>query len=76
MLQAAVIAHRSGSPIARLRDVPGRVWARLRTALAAGAQAWSARRAERILLEMPDHLLKDIGIGRSNIPRAVRQGRA
>ena len=75
MLQAAVIANRSGSLLTTLRDVSGRLWARLRTALAAGIQAWSARREERHLMEMPDYLLKDIGLGRSDIPFAVRQGR-
>ena len=75
MLQADVIANRSGSPITALRDLSGRVWALLRPALVAGAQAWAARRDERILMEMPDHLLKDIGLGHSDIRRAVRQGR-
>jgi uncharacterized protein YjiS (DUF1127 family) len=34
----------------------------------------ASRRAERHLMEMPDHLPKDIGIARSDIRRAVRQG--
>jgi uncharacterized protein YjiS (DUF1127 family) len=69
---ALVAAHRSGSPIAARRN---RFWVRLRTLVVAGAQVWSARCAERHLVEMPDHLLKDIGIARSDIRRAVRQGR-
>ncbi|HKP23267.1 MAG TPA: DUF1127 domain-containing protein [Dongiaceae bacterium] len=76
MLQTTVIPNRSVSSTTTLRDPSGRAWVRLRTLLAAGVQAWIARRDERQLMEMPDHLLKDIGIGRSEIPSAVRQGRA
>jgi uncharacterized protein YjiS (DUF1127 family) len=75
MLQITVTPNRSVSPFTTLRDASGRAWAGLRTALAAGVRAWIARRDERQLLEMPDYLLKDIGIGRSQIPSAVRQGR-
>ena len=75
MLQTTVIPNSSVSPNNTLRDTSGRVWPKLRTALAAGVQAWIARRDERLLMEMPDYLLKDIGIGRSEIPGAVRQGR-
>lgn len=32
-----------------------------------------ARRAEKALQELPDHILKDIGIGRSAILHAVRE---
>ena len=75
MLQATVILNRSVSPTTTLRDASGRAWARLRTTLAAGVRTWIARRDERHLMEMPDYLLKDIGIGRSEISSAVRQGR-
>jgi uncharacterized protein YjiS (DUF1127 family) len=75
MLQITVTPNRSASPTTTLRDASGRIWAGLRTALAAGVQAWVARRDERQLLEMPDYLLKDIGIGRSQISGAVRHGR-
>jgi uncharacterized protein YjiS (DUF1127 family) len=75
MLQITVTPNRSVSPITTLRDTSGRAWAGLRTTFAAGIRAWIARRDERQLMEMPDHLLKDIGIGRSQIPSAVRLGR-
>lgn len=75
MLQTTVIPNRSVSPITTLRDASGRALAGLRTTLAAGVRALIARRDERHLMEMPDYLLKDIGIGRSEIPSAVRQGR-
>jgi uncharacterized protein YjiS (DUF1127 family) len=75
MLQTTVIPNRSVSPITTLRDASGRAWAGLRTTLVAGFRAWIARRDERQLMEMPDYLLKDIGIGRSEIPGVVRQGR-
>lgn len=44
--------------------------------LVAATKAWIARRDERILMQMPNYLLKDIGIGRADIGRAVRQGRS
>jgi uncharacterized protein YjiS (DUF1127 family) len=69
-----LIANRLGLPIASLRSVFGPFWARVQPALAAAAKAWDARRAERVLMEMPDHLLKDIGVARADIRRAVRQG--
>jgi uncharacterized protein YjiS (DUF1127 family) len=75
MPQTDVIANRFGSPAPALRSAFGRLCARLQPALTARARAWTARRAERILMEWPDYLLKDIGIGRADIPRAVRQGR-
>jgi uncharacterized protein YjiS (DUF1127 family) len=70
-----VTTNRFGSHVAALRYALGRFRARLQPALTARARAWTARRAERILMEMPDYLLKDIGIGRADIRRAVRQGR-
>jgi uncharacterized protein YjiS (DUF1127 family) len=69
-----VVANRFGSPAAALCYVFNRFRARVWLALATGAKAWTVRRAERILMEMPDYLLKDIGIGRGEIRRAVRQG--
>ena len=75
MLQTTVIPNRSVSPITTLRDASGRALAGLRTTLAAGVRALIARRDERHLMEMPDYLLKDIGIGRSEILSVVRQGR-
>jgi uncharacterized protein YjiS (DUF1127 family) len=75
MLQATVIADRPGFPISAPRGTSGRVWAHVRPLLVAATRACIARRAERVLMEMPDHLLKDIGIGRSDIRRAVRHGR-
>lgn len=43
--------------------------------LNAGLQGWIVRRDTRRLMEMPDHLLDDIGLGRADIVRAVRSGR-
>ncbi len=70
-----VTANRFVSQVAVLRYAFSRFRARLQPALTARPRAWTARRAERILMEMPDYLLKDIGIGRADIRRAVRQGR-
>jgi uncharacterized protein YjiS (DUF1127 family) len=76
MLQTIVIPNRSASFTTTLRDASGGARARLLTLLAVGVQAWIVRRDARQLMEMPDYLLKDIGIGRSEISNAVRQGRA
>jgi uncharacterized protein YjiS (DUF1127 family) len=75
VLRTDIIDHRSGSAVAARRDVFGQVWARLESAFRAAATAWIVRRDERALMEKPDDLLKDIGIGRGDIPRAVREGR-
>ena len=75
-MQHTVIAHRSGTPIAMFRDLFGRFWAWPAATLAFSMKAWTARRDEEALMEMPDHLLKDIGIARADISRAVRAGRS
>jgi uncharacterized protein YjiS (DUF1127 family) len=75
MLYTDVIGNRSGSTTAALRDAFDRFRARLEPTLVAATKAWIARRDERILMQMPDYLLKDIGIGRADIRRAIRQGR-
>jgi hypothetical protein len=75
MLRSDAIADRSGSGINALRGTLGRAWARVQPLLVVSAQDGIARRAERHLVEMPDYLLRDIGIARSDIGRAVRQGR-
>jgi uncharacterized protein YjiS (DUF1127 family) len=75
MSHTDVIGNRSGSTAAALRDAFDRFRTRLEPKLVAATKAWIARRDERILMQMPDYLLKDIGIGRADIRRAVRQGR-
>jgi uncharacterized protein YjiS (DUF1127 family) len=75
MQHTDVIAHRSVTPIAPSRDLFGRFWAWPAAALAFITKAWTTRRNEEALMEMPDHLLKDIGIARADISRAVREGR-
>jgi uncharacterized protein YjiS (DUF1127 family) len=75
MSHTDVIGNRSGSIAAALRDAFDRFLARLEPALVIATKVWIARHDERILMQMPDYLLKDIGIGRADIRRAVRQGR-
>jgi uncharacterized protein YjiS (DUF1127 family) len=75
MLHSDAIADRSGFPTFARRGASGRVGARVRRLLVAAVRTWIARHAERHLRELPDHLLKDIGVARSDIRRAVRQGR-
>lgn len=43
--------------------------------LASAMTLWIIRRDERMLREMPDDQLKDLGIGRADIARIVREGR-
>ncbi|GGK43350.1 DUF1127 domain-containing protein [Salinarimonas ramus] len=52
-----------------------RMGAGFRAAYARIARAIRMRRAERILHEMPDHILHDIGIARGDIHDAIRNGR-
>jgi uncharacterized protein YjiS (DUF1127 family) len=61
MLDTEIIAFRSGLAIG-LRNAFGRV----ARAIAAGVQDWLIRREESIFAEMPDHLLKDIGLSRDS----------
>lgn len=44
----------------------------IRRLLQAGRERWIARRDEHILLQKSEQELKDIGIGRADIHRAVR----
>jgi uncharacterized protein YjiS (DUF1127 family) len=75
MQHTDVIAHRSGTPVAASRGLFGPLLASPAAVLAFCTKAWAARREEAALMEMPDYLLKDIGIARADIPRAVRKGR-
>ena len=75
MQHTDVIAPRSGAPGATSRDFFGRFLALAAAVLAFCTKAWTTRREEEALMEMPDYLLKDIGIARADIPRAVREGR-
>ena len=61
----------------RLVDPAGsyRIAARVRGLMCAFLKARIAHRDKRRLMEMTDDQLKDIGIGRSQIDRAVRYGR-
>ena len=76
MPRADVIAHRSPSTPATLGYGYGHVPAPLKSVLVAVTRMWIARRDARTLMEMPDYLLKDVGIGRADIWRAVRYGSA
>ena len=62
------------------RHATGReLWARLAARIArfveAAIQEYHARGAMRRLREFDDQLLRDIGVGRSEIERVVRSGR-
>jgi uncharacterized protein YjiS (DUF1127 family) len=52
-----------------------RLFAWVHRTLATATTLWINRRDERMLQEMPDHQLKDLGIGRADIARVVREGR-
>jgi uncharacterized protein YjiS (DUF1127 family) len=75
MQHTDVIANRLGHSGPTRRHVFGALHALLRSACAAAARARIARRDRRHLQEMPDYMLKDIGIARADIDRVIRQGR-
>jgi uncharacterized protein YjiS (DUF1127 family) len=75
MQHTDVIANRLGHWGPARHRIVGRVHALFRLAFAAVASARIARRDRRHLQEMPDYMLKDIGIARADIDRAIRQGR-
>jgi uncharacterized protein YjiS (DUF1127 family) len=52
------------------RRLAALVW----NAMTLAAQSLARRRARRELLEMPDFLLKDMGISRSEVPSVVHYG--
>ena len=58
---------RSGT--ARLGDAAARI---TRTAVATLAAAYAEHRTRRALLELDDHMLKDVGLSRSEIDRVAR----
>ena len=65
----------------RAREVAGPTWwARSREGLAHAAAAVSRwhrlRREARRLMALDDRMLRDVGLGRGEIKRAVRGGRA
>jgi uncharacterized protein YjiS (DUF1127 family) len=65
---------RSDRP-ARVGSVWTSVSAALATVMRALAAEWRLRRAIRELESLDDHRLRDLGLSRRNIERAVRRGR-
>jgi uncharacterized protein YjiS (DUF1127 family) len=65
-------SSRSGSAIRSVIDAAA-AW--IRSTLAAAVKLWIARRDERILMQAAAHQLRDLGIERADIRRAVRTGR-
>ena len=60
-------AHSPSEPAGFILAIPR---ALLRTA----RRAWAARADRKLLAELSDHQLRDIGIRRENIPHIVRHG--
>ena len=52
----------------------GRPWAGVSRLIAAVLRGYRARRDARHLLALSDHLLRDIGLTRGEVARAVRAG--
>ena len=75
MLHTVLNEDRSGYQAITLRHFLGHIAAWVQSALIAGGNVWMVRRDARMLIEMPDHLLKDLGIERADIARVVRHGR-
>ena len=51
------------------------LWPAMLRLARAGAQSWNRGRERRVLAEMSDHLLRDIGLARTNAGGRVRRGR-
>ncbi len=67
---------RTSVPVVRPRPALGaRLLARLASVPAMLAREIRIRRAARMLEEMPDSLLSDIGLSRAEIDHALRNGR-
>jgi len=62
MTDTDTITRRFSHPAAASLDLVERCHAQLRAAFLAVAEAWIVRRDARLLMEMSDHILKDIGI--------------
>jgi hypothetical protein len=58
-----------------IRDSSGALMGAAGLTFYAALKAHRIRRAEQMLAEMSPHMLKDIGIGRSEIRHVVRYGR-
>jgi uncharacterized protein YjiS (DUF1127 family) len=79
---AQAITHEHPWPYRAAREVaaPATLWARSREGLAhatAAVSRWRRlRRDARRLMAFDDRMLRDVGLGRGAIERAVRGGRA
>ena len=64
------IHHRGGRMIAS--DSAGAGWpVTLQLTFAAIGRVWTGARERRALMDMPDHLLRDIGLERDSLHRVV-----
>jgi uncharacterized protein YjiS (DUF1127 family) len=73
MALAALITARLPAALIAIGPAHARFAAPVRAAFAAVARAWATRRDERTLASLPDHVLKDIGLGRDRFSGAVRR---
>jgi uncharacterized protein YjiS (DUF1127 family) len=69
------LSVRPNRPSSLLLDGLDRLCAWIYRSLATAMTLWIIRRDERMLQEMPGYQLKDLGIGRADIARVVREGR-
>jgi len=76
MSHTVLAEARPGHPEGAGQRLLGRFASKVRLLVVAFVNAWIARRDARILGEMPDDRLKDLGIGRTDIARVVWRGRA
>jgi uncharacterized protein YjiS (DUF1127 family) len=78
MSNSDVTMRHQDRPIAGNHPASGLWRALLRLARAAGVQAWNAwssAREQRAIAEMSDHLLRDIGLARTDMRGTVRRVR-
>lgn len=74
---APAAPRRTSVPVIRRSRAPAPSLAGRVVSLIARVQRWARlRRAARMLEEMPDHMLSDIGISRGQIHDVLREGRS
>ncbi|MBR0673484.1 DUF1127 domain-containing protein [Neoroseomonas soli] len=69
---SATSLRTAGHPAAHGTTAAPGLWARFRSR---ATDAMERRRARRLIVEMEDRMLRDIGLARGDVERAIRYGR-
>jgi uncharacterized protein YjiS (DUF1127 family) len=70
----STLTQASDRRASRVRPLAFGVVAAVARGLMAAARWWRIRQDEHLLLSQPEHLLRDIGIDRRQIPTVLRTG--